>query len=251
MIRIVIVDDEPPARRKLRRLLSGDPDFQVVAEAGTGAEAVCVLDEHHPELAFLDIQLPDCTGFDVAAQMAARDRTHLVFVTAYDDFALQAFNVHALDYLLKPVEPSRFEASLARVKRFLASGKLEQLSGKLEELLVTLQTSPTYARRVLVQEQERTLFLETQSIDWMESARNYVCLYCGGKTYIVRSTLDAFQSKLNPREFQRINRSQIVNTARIAEVRQWFHGDQKLVLQDGTELHWSRRYRVSSLAELV
>jgi two-component system LytT family response regulator len=239
------VDDEPPARRKLRHLLSSEADFTVIGEAGSGGEAVEVLNRLRPDAVFLDIQLPDSTGFDVVAALEERDHVQIVFVTAYDDFALKAFEVHAVDYLLKPVEPSRFAATLKHLRRANESGSSRDEAGRINELMAA------YSRRLLIQENGRAVFLDVQRIDWVESARNYACIHSGARTYIVRSTLDSLASKLDPAIFRRINRSEIINAGRIAEIRSGVHGDQKVRLQDGTELTWSRRYRSGSLDELA
>jgi two-component system LytT family response regulator len=239
MIRVVLVDDEPPARRKLRHLLSSETDFAVVGEAASAAEAVEVLNRERPDVVFLDIQLPDATGFDVLAALEDRAALHVSFVTAYDDFALKAFEVHALDYLLKPVEPSRFAATIERLRR-----NAQEPAERLEKLMAG------YSRRLLIQDGGRAVFLEVARIDWIEAARNYACIHAGPHTYVMRSSLDSLALKLDPTVFRRINRSEIVNAARIVELRPALHGDQKVRLKDGTELAWSRRYRTNSLAEL-
>ncbi|MGA8028758.1 MAG: LytTR family DNA-binding domain-containing protein [Bryobacteraceae bacterium] len=250
MIRAVVVDDEPPARRKLRHLISAEPNFTVVGEAGSGAEAVDLLNRLQPDLAFLDVQLPDCSGFDVLESVENRDRLHVIFVTAYDDFALKAFEIHALDYLLKPVEPSRFARAAARLRSVLESASANHMASRLDELVASLRSQQTYVRRLLIQENARSVFLEVSRIDWIEAARNYACIHSGARTYILRSSLESLSAKLDPAIFRRINRSEIVNVDRIAEVRPWFHGDQKIRLKDGKELNWSRRYRADSLEEL-
>lgn len=250
MIRAVLVDDEPPARRKLRHLLSAEKDFTVIGEAGSGAEAVEILNRLRPDLAFLDIQLPDCTGFDVVESLDSRDHLHIVFVTAHDDFALKAFEVHAVDYLLKPVEPSRFTQSVSRIRRIVEAPSASRLASRLDDLVATLRSDPAYARRLLIQENDRGVFLEVSRIDWIEAARNYACIHSGKQTYIIRSTLDSLSAKLDPAVFRRINRSEIVNIGHIAEVRPWFHGDQRILLTNGVELNWTRRYRANSLEEL-
>jgi two-component system LytT family response regulator len=250
MIRAVLVDDEPPARRKLRHMLKGDADITIVAEAASGAEAVEALNHFQPDLAFVDVQLPDCTGFDVIESLDNRDHVHIIFVTAHDDFALKAFEVHALDYLLKPVEPGRFAQAVNRARRAIEARSTNHLSNRLDELVASLRPANSYIRRLLIQENERSLFLDVDGIDWIESARNYACIHSGTRTYITRSSLESLALKLDPSAFRRINRSEIVNIDRISEVRSWFHGDQKLLLNDGTELNWSRRYRTGSLEEL-
>jgi two-component system, LytTR family, response regulator len=239
MIRVVLVDDEPPARRKLRHLLSQEIGFSIVGEAASAAEAVEVLNRERPDVVFLDIQLPDATGFDVLAALEDRAALHVSFVTAFDDFALKAFEVHAIDYLLKPVEPSRFAATIERLRR-----NATEPAEHLEKLMAG------YSRRLLIQDGGRSVFLEVARIDWIEAARNYACIHSGPHTYVMRSSLDSLAAKLDPALFRRINRSEIVNASRIAELRPALHGDQKVRLKDGTELAWSRRYRTGSLAEL-
>ncbi len=250
MMRAVLVDDEPPARRKLLHMLTTETDISVIGQASSGAEAVELINRLRPDLAFLDIQLPDCTGFDVIESLDSRDHLHIIFVTAHDDFALKAFEVHAVDYLLKPVAPDRFAQAIARARRIAENGSPQQIANRLDELIASLRPGNTYARRLLIQENERSVFLETDRIDWIEAARNYVCIHSGSRTYIARSSLESLSAKLDPAVFRRINRSEIVHLDRIAEIRSWFHGDQKLLLKDGTELNWSRRYRTGSLEEL-
>jgi two-component system, LytTR family, response regulator len=245
MIRVVLVDDEPPARRKLRHLLSPETDFSVVGEAASAAEAVEVLTREQPDVVFLDIQLPDATGFDVLASIEDRPSLHVSFVTAYDDFALKAFEVRAVDYLLKPVEPSRFAATIERLRRMIESGAAKQPAERLENLMAG------YSRRLLIQDGGRSVFLEVARIDWIEAARNYACIHAGPHTYVMRSSLDSLAAKLDPAVFRRINRSEIVNASRIAELRPALHGDHKVRLKDGTELAWSRRYRIGSAAALI
>ncbi|MBV9308754.1 MAG: response regulator transcription factor [Acidobacteriaceae bacterium] len=243
MIRVVLVDDEPPACRKLRHLLANEPDFSVVGEAVSGAEAVETINRLQPQLVFLDIQLPDCSGFDVVESLENR-QVQIVFVTAYDDFALRAFEVHALDYLLKPVDPSRFAQALTRVRSTVPR------PGQFDKLVASLRSEHTYVRRLLIQENGRSVFLEAHRIDWIEAARNYLCIHSGGKTYILRSSLESFSAKLDPAMFQRINRSEVANVSFISELRTGTHGDAKVHLKDGTELRWSRRYRTGALEDL-
>jgi two-component system LytT family response regulator len=158
---------------------------------------------------------------------------------------LKAFEVHAVDYLLKPVEPSRFAATLQHLRRANESESSRAVARRINELMAA------YSRRLLIQENGRSVFLDVQLIDWVESARNYACIHSGARTYILRSTLDSLASKLDPALFRRINRSEIVNAGRIAEIRSGLHGDQRVLLQDGTQLTWSRRYRSGSLDELA
>lgn len=244
MIRAAVVDDEPPARRKLLHLLSSERGFTPAGEAGTAAEAIDLLRRTCPDVVFLDIQLPDASGFEVVSALLPDQCPRIVFVTAYDDFALKAFEVHAMDYLLKPVEPSRFSATLRRLR------SLGEPAGRMDQLLASLKKGTQYARRLLIQDNDRSIFLEVHRIDWIEAARNYACIHSGPRTYILRSSLDSLGVKLDPVNFRRISRSEIVNVERIAEVRPSSHGDRKMRLKDGTELTWSRRYKSGSLEDL-
>jgi two-component system LytT family response regulator len=245
-MRAVVVDDEPPARRKLLHLLTNEADFTAAGEAGSAREALEVLSRTRPDVVFLDIQLPDASGFDVISALEPAACPHVVFVTAYDDFALKAFEVHAIDYLLKPVEPSRFSATLQRV-RSLGDRSLPR---RMDDFMAGLKAPQQHVRRLLIQEQGRSIFLEVSQIDWVEAARNYACIHSGAHTHILRSSLDSLATKLDPGKFRRITRSEIVNVDRIVEVRPASHGDQRVRLRDGTELTWSRRYRTGSLEDL-
>ena len=224
MIRAVLVDDEPPARRKLRYLLSDEPDFEVAGEAESARQAIDVLNAVRPDLVFLDIGLPDASGFDVVSSLSNPAGIQIVFTTAYDEFALRAFEVHALDYLLKPIEPSRFSQVLPRIRALVRS-------------------KPLTPRRLLIQDGSRSLFIDMDAIDWIGWARNYACIHTGGKTHIQRSTLEALAAKLDPTLFRRINRSEIINVNCMQEEKSGAHGDSRVILRDGTELTWSRRYR--------
>jgi two-component system LytT family response regulator len=163
---------------------------------------------------------------------------------------VKAFEVHALDYLLKPVEPGRFVQTLQRIKEVIAAKRTHELADRLEHLMATMQPQPKYPRRLLIPEGNRSVFLDVDRIDWLEAARNYVCVHSGGQTFIVRSSLDSVVRKLDSARFRRISRSEVVNVDHISEVRSWFHGDQKIRLNDGTELTWSRRYRTGTLEDL-
>jgi two-component system, LytTR family, response regulator len=250
VIRTILVDDEPPARRKLQHLLADAPDFTLVGEAGSAAEAVERIQHLRPDLVILDIGLPDASGFEVLDALDEPSSVHCLFVTAFDEFALQAFDRHAIDYLLKPVQPSRFSAALERARRLIGAPQGEPLAAQIEALMNTLKSSRPYVRRLLVRGDERYVFVDVDRIDWIEAARNYVCIRADGQTHIQRSTLEAISGKLDPAVFRRISRSHLVNVRRIAEVQPLFHGDQKIVLADGTELTWSRRYRAGSLEDL-
>jgi two-component system LytT family response regulator len=246
MIRALIVDDEPPARKKVRHLLRSFADVEIVAEAGTGAEAVAAADRHKPDLILLDIHLPDMDGFGVLERIADRDAREsavVIFVTAYDEHALAAFNARALDYLLKPVAPDRFEAAIERARKLLAPAASAAPAAP----------AVRYARRFLVEKQESAVFVATDAIAWFEAARNYVLLHTRRETFIMRSTLDAVQDRLDPEQFARVNRSAIVNVDAIQELQPWTNGEYRIILKDAaaTELMWTRRFVGASLQTLL
>ncbi|HEY3741822.1 MAG TPA: LytTR family DNA-binding domain-containing protein [Bryobacteraceae bacterium] len=234
MIRVLIVDDEPPARRRLKHLLAAYADFEVVAEAGTGAEAIAAAAEHNPDLILLDIQLPDMNGFGVLERLPDREQIAVMFVTAYDEHALAAFEARAFDYLLKPVAADRFEAAIERAR-----------------LLV--KTAPNrYARRFLVERGDASIFVAVDAVDWFESARNYVLMHVKAETFLMRSTLDSFDRRLHPEQFARVNRSAIVNVDRIAELQPWTNGEYRIRMKDSTsEIMWTRRFVNASLKRLL
>jgi two-component system LytT family response regulator len=218
-------------------LLSGEPDVEVVAQASNGLDAIAAVEEHRPDLIFLDIQMPGMNGFEVVNALEPRDRPLVVFVTAYDEHAVKAFEVHALDYLLKPFDRSRLQKCLAR-----ARAQRHTDSAKLEELLAQFRTRE-YLSRVVVRTRGRVLLLKIDEVDWIETAANYVELHAGKQSYLLRETLNSLDEKLDPRRFVRVHRSSIVNLDRIQELQSWSHGDFIILLKDGTKLRMSRRYK--------
>ncbi len=248
-IRLVIVDDEQPARRKLTRLLATEPDIVVVAEARDGAEAVETVHKERPDVVLLDIQMPGMDGFQVIQSLYFDPLPEFVFVTAYDEFALRAFKVNALDYLLKPFDTVQFQAMLRRVRRRLEQKNAVE-SNRLAGLLAELNKASRYAERILIPVGERAFLLEVNRIDWIEAAKNYVTIHAGPESHLIRGTLQGLHGKLNPNKFLRINRSQIVNSDFIKELNRWFHGDYQIILRDGTEVMWRRQY-LDQTAETV
>ncbi|HEX7118234.1 MAG TPA: LytTR family DNA-binding domain-containing protein [Longimicrobiales bacterium] len=245
-IRVLIVDDEPPARAKVRRFLAADPEIEVVGEAGSGVEAVEAVAALAPDLVFLDVQMPGLDGFGVLDALGAGAVPDVVFVTAYDEYAVRAFEVHAVDYLLKPVGPDRFQRALGRAKarvRARRDGADDGLDRRLREVLEQVRARPAYLERLLVPDGARSVLLDVDRIDWIEAERNYVRLHVGAASHLLRGTLAALEARLDPARFIRIHRSHIVNADRVREIHPWSHGDQLVVLRDGTELTLSRRYR--------
>jgi two-component system, LytTR family, response regulator len=249
--RVLIVDDEAPARRKILRMLRDEPAVEIAGEADSGEAAVAAVKKHRPDLVFLDVQMPGMDGFGViqSLQAARIPLPHVVFVTAHDKFALRAFEVHAFDYLLKPVSEERFREALQRA-RIQHEQSMDGYASRLGAMLEELQRERSLPDRLLVQEDSRAIFVPIKEISWVEADRNYVLLHCGKKTHTLRGTLDALQNSLDPKRFVRINRGTLVRLDAIRELLPWFHGEYKVMLHDNTELRWSRRY-VSQRPELL
>lgn len=229
MIRVLIVDDEPPARRKVRRFLHGDSEIGAISEAGSAEEALDAIRTFRPNLVLLDVQMPGMDGFALLDQIPPPRDFHVVFLTAHDQHALRAFEAEALDYLLKPVDPDRFERVLERAKG--------QLAGR------TGAAPAKFIRRILVEKGGKEIFLPVEQLDWVEADRNYLCLHAGAGDYLLRSTLENLARQLDPDQFARISRSELVNLDQIREMQPWFHGERRIVLKSGKELTWTRKYR--------
>jgi two-component system, LytTR family, response regulator len=260
MIRALIADDERPARRKLRQLLSREPDFEVVGEAADGIEAVAAIQAAAPDVVFLDIQMPRLDGFGVIAEVGVEAMPLVVFVTAFDEHALRAFEVHALDYLLKPFSPSRLHRLLDRLRRQLAPNAAHagdaagggvpaagDLARRIEDLLAAVRPAPEYPRQLLVERGEgRQALLAVDQVDLFRAEANYLRIFAGGAEFRRRGTLRDLEGRLDPARFLRLNRSEIVRLETVREVQPWFHGDAKVVLRDGSVLTWSRRFRAKA-----
>jgi two-component system, LytTR family, response regulator len=242
-IKVLIVDDEPLARRGIRQLLETETDFEIVGEAKNGREAVAAVERFAPELVFLDIQMPLLDGFSFVEKLGARNLPEIIFVTAYDEHAIRAFEAGAIDYLLKPINAERFQKTLERVRRRLA-GDGESLENRLTNLLSNLKIpGENYLERLAVKENERIRFLDVQKIDWIRAQGNYIEVNAGGEKFLVRETMDGIEKKLNPHDFLRIRRSAIVRIGQIKELRHLFGGEFEIVLESGARLSSSRRYR--------
>jgi two-component system, LytTR family, response regulator len=260
-IRVLVVDDEPLARSGVRDLLERDPDLEVIGEATNGEEAVELITDLHPDLVMLDVQMPGLSGFDVLRQVGAESMPPVVFVTAYDQFAVRAFEVNAVDYLLKPFDDDRFTITIARAKKAVRSAHVGELSRRLAELLEKTSTpgaasappakpASAYSDRLVVKSGGRVFFLRSDEVDWIEAADYYVKLHAQGKTHLLRETMNALEGRLDPKRFFRVHRSAIVNLDRIRELQPYFRGEHVLILQDGTRLKLSRARR-EKLEELL
>jgi two-component system LytT family response regulator len=238
-IRTLIVDDEAPARRRVRTLLAREPDVELIGECADGPAAIDAIRVHHPDLLFLDVQMPEMNGFEVLRAVGADTVRAVVFVTAYDRYALDAFDAHALDYLLKPFANARFRDALDRARRVIAREQDMDARRQIEALLA--RAMPAHAR-IAVRSGDRITFLRPEEIDWIEGAGNYVRLHAAGESHLVRDTLKGIAARLDARVFLRVHHSHIVNVERIRELRPWSHGEYIIVLTDGTRLASSRSY---------
>lgn len=241
-IRALIVDDEPLARERLRTLLRKEPDFEIAGECSDGARAVAAIERIRPDVVFLDVQMPEADGFAVVEAVGAKAMPVVVFVTAYDKYALKAFEAHALDYLLKPFDRERFQATLARVRERLRDDT-SRWPRQLLSLLRELRPAPQYLDRIVIRAGGRVTFLRTDEIDWIGAAGNYVELHAGKQAHLLRETMNQMESRLDPQKFLRIHRSTIVRMEQVRELHSSFHGDYEVLLRDGTRLTLTRSYK--------
>ncbi|HMG34076.1 MAG TPA: LytTR family DNA-binding domain-containing protein [Blastocatellia bacterium] len=249
-IRTLLVDDEPLARRRIRRLLASDHEFEIVGECGEGTAAADAIISLKPDLVFLDVQMPEVDGFETLERVTGLDLPLIIFVTAYDSYALRAFEVSAVDYLLKPFDRSRFEKAVERAKARLASDREGGFREQTLALLQQLKTRGNSLDRLVIKTSGRVFFLKTDEIDWIEAEGKYVRLHVGNDSYLLREAIGTLEAQLDPSRFPRIHRSTIVNIERVRELQPWFHNEYRVVLHDGTELMLSRSCR-KKLGELL
>ena len=242
-IRAAIVDDEPLARRRIGNLLMEAPDVEVIAECANGKDAIESLEESPPDLLFLDIQMPEIDGFDVLQAIGVDLVPVVIFVTAYDQFALRAFEARALDYLLKPFDDERFETALERARDRLRQRQPDDVERRLLALLKDAREDRGYMQRLVVPSGHRSIFIRTDDVDWIEAERNYIRLHVGGQSHLLRENLSRFETALDPSRFCRIHRSRIVNIDRIHAVESLTRGEYVVTLHDGTKLASGRSYR--------
>ena len=264
-VRVLVVDDESLARQRIRRLLQAEPDVEVVGEASTGREAVQCISELQPDIVCLDVQMPELDGFGVLRELGDGPLPLVLFVTAYDEHALRAFDVHAVDYVLKPVDADRFRTAFQRARTQIHQSSA---ANRLGELLATVRRvsdgappstngshngaqaaangiapASAFSSRILVKHDGRMFFVKVGDIDWIEADRNYVRLHVGKVAHTIRERISHLEESLDPRLFARIHRSTIVNLNRVREMQQWFSGDYVVILDNGTRLRLSRHYR--------
>ncbi|MGQ0646997.1 MAG: LytR/AlgR family response regulator transcription factor [Gemmatimonadaceae bacterium] len=266
-IRVLIVDDEPIARRRMRRLLRLEDDVDVVGEVGSGREAIEVIGREHPDLVLLDVQMPDVDGFGVVEALGIDQMPPTIFVTAYNEYAVRAFDVHAIDYLLKPFDTERFRAAFQRARTHLeqvsSAEQGRRIKALLEQVLGEGTTAEAMSRpmngshtpsaappprhrfvdRLMVKHDGRVFFVKVTDVDWFEASGNYVRIHTGKVSHLIRETMQRVESQLDPSMFVRIHRAVIVNLDRIRELQPWFAGDYVVILRDGRQLKLSRTYR--------
>ncbi len=240
--RVIVVDDEPLARERLRTLLASHEEFELVAECGDGEEAVVAIHRHAPDLVFLDVQMPEVDGFGVLRMLDESRLPEVVFVTAFDAYALRAFDVNAVDYLLKPFDRARFERALARASDALRARTNGEPSAQLASLLAQLRTDRGRAGRFVVRSGSKLHFVREDDVDWIDAQGNYVRLHAQGREHLVRETMAGVEARLDASRFVRVHRSAIVNIERIVSLEPYFHGEYVLTMKDGAKLTSSRTY---------
>jgi two-component system LytT family response regulator len=242
-IRTLIVDDEPLARERVRTLLANEPDIELIGECTTGTEAVAAIKQARPDLVFLDVQMPGLGGFEVLRALDKDQIPLVIFVTAYDQHAVKAFEVHALDYLLKPFKQARFRETVAHAREALAGREAAENSRKLLALIGQNPPPPERLARIPIRNGERVVFVKVENIDYVESAGNYVIVHAGKENHVVRETLTALEEKLDPRQFLRISRSTLVNMDQVKELQPLFKGEHAVLLTNGKQLTMTRGIR--------
>lgn len=242
-ITALIVDDEPLARKFIRRMLKEDHDVEIVGECDDGRSAVAMIQKHNPQIVFLDVQMPAMDGFAVLEAIGFERLPEVIFTTAYEKYAIRAFELHALDYLLKPFDQIRFQDAMRHAKERLSQRQQEDGRLQISALLESVKTQSKYLERLIIKADGRISFLHAGDINWIEADDKYVHLHTSKASRMVRQTLSAMESQLDPKKFQRIHRSAIVNIERIKELEPTFNGEHVVLLEDGTKLTLSRTYR--------
>ncbi len=251
LLTTLIVDDEPLAREGLRMLLAGDPEVAAIHEARDGREAVAAILNARPDLVFLDVQMPEMDGFEVLDSLRAEDLPAVVFVTAYDTFAVRAFQVHAVDYVLKPIDRTRFAQAVDRMRKEVARRNHENVDTNLLGLINDLRAERRHHDRLVINTGDRFRFVEVADVDYVTTEGNYVKIHVKGDSHLLRSTMHALEQRLDPGRFVRIHRSTLVNVERLKELQPYRKDDAVAILKDGTRLTVSRRYRSQLLASVT
>jgi two-component system LytT family response regulator len=249
-LRAVIADDEALARKFIRRMLKDDHDLEVVGECNNGKEAVAMIKKQNPDIVFLDVQMPEMDGFAVLESIATERLPEIIFTTAYEQYAIRAFELHALDYLLKPFDQARFKEAIKYAKERFRSQRHNEGRMQISAMLENIKNKPQYLDRLVIKAGGRITFLSTDEINWIEADDKYVHLHTGKASPMVRQTLSAMEAQLDPQKFRRVHRSAIVNVERITELQPLFSGEYSILLGDGTKLTLSRSYK-DKLFELL
>jgi two-component system LytT family response regulator len=243
MIRTLIAEDEALARRRLRKLLSTENDVVVVGECRDGRETIAAIHERQPDLLFLDVEMPEVSGLGVVEAITPERMPPVIFVTAYDHYAVQAFDANAVDYLLKPFDEDRFNRALNRARRYLSHVSHRDHTNRLQSVLSEVKQGTGRMDRLVIKSGGRIVFLDDEEVDWIEAAANYVRLHAGSNSYLLRQTMNVLESKLDPERYMRIHRSIIVNIDKIRELKPCNNGEYIVVLRTGKELSLSRSFR--------
>jgi len=242
-IRAVIVDDEAVARRRIRRLLAGEKDIEVIGECSNGLQAVSLIETERPDLLFLDVEMPEMNGFELLMQLDRSVLPVIIFATAFDKYAVRAFESHALDYLLKPIDSGRLQSALDRARSHLHREKSADANREILAMLSELQKQKGRLERIMVKKPGRAFFVRLASVDRFEAADNYIRVHAGPDTHLIRETMSALEARLDPNKFVRVHRSTIVNVDRIKEIHSLFQGRQVIVLHNGDKVTLGRNYR--------
>jgi two-component system LytT family response regulator len=242
-IKALIADDEALARKFLRRMLKDDHDVEIVGECSNGREAVEMIRKQNPDLVFLDVQMPEMDGFAVLEAIGTEQLPEIIFATAYEQYAVRAFELHALDYLLKPFDQARFKDAIKHAKERFRSERRNEGRMQISALLESIKNKPQYLNRLMIKAAGRITFLSIDEINWIEADDKYVHLHTDKITPMVRQTLSAMETQLDPKKFKRVHRSAIVNVGRIKELQPLFSGEHSILLEDGTKLTLSRNYK--------
>ena len=250
MIRALIVDDEPLPRERILTLLEPHEEIEVVGECEDGQQAVTAIESESPDLVFLDIQMPELDGFEVVSALQTAPLPAIIFVTAYDEYAIKAFEVDAIDYLLKPVSPERFEQALTRATSRLATAATPDSNSKLFDFLDRVRAERGFVKRFVVRKGAKLSFVRVAEVDWIDVTSNYIRLHVAGTKHLVRQTLKSVEGQLDPEVFIRVHRSIIINVDRVESVEPHLHGEYQVTMQDGTRLTTSRSFS-SRLRELL
>ena len=253
MIRTLIIDDVQLARERLKRCLGEESGVEVVGECDNGERAVASIRDLRPDLIFLDVQMPALDGFGVLEALGGEGLPAVVFVTAYNEYAIQAFEVNALDYLLKPVDCKRLHKAVERVRSQAARAPAESFDERFRALIEDIKSPPRHLKRLTIRQTGRTILLPADEIDWVETYGNYLKVHAGRESHLIRGTMQQLETKLDPEKFVRVHRSALVNIEKVKEIYPRSNGDQDLVLHDGRQLILSRNYRdkfLSLLGEL-